>query len=86
MIKQLKHIKNLNFIIFIKLTFLEKTVKIILTHLINFIINLASVSPYKENDKISLLVFYETQGFVHDEAIKEGKVMMSKLEIKKTTI
>ena len=57
--------------------------KIILTLLINFIINLASVSPYKENDKISLLVFYETQGFVHDEAIQEGKVMMSKIGNKK---
>lgn len=57
--------------------------KIILTLLINFIINLASGSPYKENDKISLLVFYETQGFVHDEAIREGKVMMSKIGNKK---
>ena len=57
--------------------------KIILTLLINFIMNLASVSPYKENDKISLLVFYETQGFVHDEAIQEGKVMMSKIGNKK---
>ena len=57
--------------------------KIILILLINFIINLASVGPYKENDKISLLVFYETQGFVHDEAIQEGKVMMSKIGNKK---
>ena len=57
--------------------------KIILTLLINFIINLASSGPYKQNDKLSLLVFYETQGFVHDEAIKEGKVMMSKIGNKK---
>ena len=57
--------------------------KIILTLLINFIINLACSGPYKQNDKLSLLVFYETQGFVHDEAIKEGKVMMSKIGNKK---
>ena len=28
-------------------------------------------------------MFYETQGFVHDEAIQEGKVMMSKIGNKK---
>ena len=57
--------------------------KIILTLFLNFIINLTAGSLYKENDNISLLVFYETQGFVHDEAIREGKVMMSKIGSKK---
>ena len=32
-----------------------------------------------EEEKISLLVIYETQGFVHEEAIREGKIMMTKI-------
>ena len=54
-------------------------VKIILLLFINFLINITSDNFYKKNDKISLLVFYETQGFVHEEAISEGKIMMSKI-------
>ena len=54
-------------------------VKIILLLFINFLINITSDNFYKKNDKISLLVFYETQGFVHEEAIREGKIMMSKI-------
>ena len=54
-------------------------VKIILLLFINFLINITSDNLYKKNDKISLLVFYETQGFVHEEAIREGKIMMSKI-------
>ena len=51
--------------------------KIILFLFLNFIFFFDRIKT--EEEKISLLVIYETQGFVHEEAIREGKIMMTKI-------
>ncbi|MAC86594.1 MAG: Crp/Fnr family transcriptional regulator [Gammaproteobacteria bacterium] len=51
--------------------------KIILFLFLNFIFFFDRIKT--EEEKISLLVIYETQGFVHKEAIREGKIMMTKI-------